>query len=316
MENNYCVYMHKLETEEGARRYIGITCTRPEYRWNNGKGYIKNIYFWRAIEKYGWNAFEHIILFEGLSKEKACLKEMALIKLFNTTDSKNGFNLTSGGEHSELTEASKEKLRLAKTKFYIDKEVLCYQYLVLDKTIQECAEFFKCGKTTIERYLKKYQIKKKDPWYRKKITKEVLYYQYIILNKTQKELMEYFGCSRATIIQYLKKYKIKKGRVAWNKKEISKKDLYYQYIELDKTAEQCAVYFNCCKDTILGLLKAYGIQKECTPWNKKEISKEELYYQYIILNKTYKKCAEHFGCCVDTLKHYLKKYGIKKGARV
>lgn len=35
--------------------YVGITCRNPKIRWANGKGYGSNIFFSRAIKKYGWN---------------------------------------------------------------------------------------------------------------------------------------------------------------------------------------------------------------------------------------------------------------------
>ena len=55
--------------------YIGITCqSKPERRWQNGLGY-KTQFFYRAIEKYGWDGFNHIILHKGLSENQAkCLK--------------------------------------------------------------------------------------------------------------------------------------------------------------------------------------------------------------------------------------------------
>lgn len=46
---DYVVYMHVLPNK---KRYIGITCRKPEYRWNYGKGYIENKHFYNAILKY------------------------------------------------------------------------------------------------------------------------------------------------------------------------------------------------------------------------------------------------------------------------
>ena len=74
---SYTVYKH---TSPNNKVYIGITSRKPEYRWNSGKGYINNKYFTTAINKYGWNEFEHSILYENLSKEEAETKEIELIK--------------------------------------------------------------------------------------------------------------------------------------------------------------------------------------------------------------------------------------------
>ena len=72
-ENNYTVYMHKNKIN--GKVYIGITYQNVKYRWRkNGEGYKKQK-FYNAIKKYGWDNFEHIILFENLTFEEACLKE-------------------------------------------------------------------------------------------------------------------------------------------------------------------------------------------------------------------------------------------------
>lgn len=102
MENkinkDFKVYMHKSPS---GKRYIGITCQRPVRRWgSNGYGYIDNIYFWRAIQKYGWDNFQHEILFDGLTKDEAEQKEIELIAFYNSTDPNKGYNITSGGGYS------------------------------------------------------------------------------------------------------------------------------------------------------------------------------------------------------------------------
>lgn len=56
----YCVYAHINKVN--GKIYIGQTCRKPEYRWNDGKGYKECTYFYNAIEKYGWDNFDHEIL--------------------------------------------------------------------------------------------------------------------------------------------------------------------------------------------------------------------------------------------------------------
>ncbi len=247
--------MHKLKTEEGARRYIGITCTRPKQRWgHNGKGYKDQSYFWNAIEKYGWGAFEHIILFEGLSKEEACLKEIALIKLFNTQDRSLGFNITEGGDHPTMTKEIREKIGQAHIKFYISREELCYQYITLDKTVKQCAKYFCCSSTLIYKKLKQYNINKGHPI---EFSKEELYYHYIVLGKSIRELAAYFGISIVTLRKQLQKYNIKKDTFV----AIQKEELTDLYLDKNMTIEELAEHFKCGATTIKRNLKKYGIKK-------------------------------------------------------
>lgn len=96
-ENNktYTVYMHISPSD---KKYVGITKNEPVHRWDNGNGYRSSPHFWKAIKKYGWNNFRHIILFEHLTKEKAIKKEIELIEKYNLTDGKYGYNITKGGD--------------------------------------------------------------------------------------------------------------------------------------------------------------------------------------------------------------------------
>ena len=110
--SKFIVYMH--EHRESHKKYIGITCRKPEYRWNNGKGYYNNQYFTRAINKYGWDSFNHYILYTGLTKEDACRMEKELIAKYQTTKMEFGYNISSGGDATMLgvqhTEEAKRKI--------------------------------------------------------------------------------------------------------------------------------------------------------------------------------------------------------------
>ena len=106
----YTVYMHKNKIN--GKVYIGITGQKPNVRWNNGTGY-RGTHFANAINKYGWENFEHIILFSNLTKDEACQKEIELIKEYSSTDCQFGYNLATGGEINcgyHLSEETKEKL--------------------------------------------------------------------------------------------------------------------------------------------------------------------------------------------------------------
>ena len=96
---HWCVYMHTNKINHKV--YVGITGQKPKRRWHNGAGYQSQQYFWRAIQKYGWDGFEHIIFAENLTKEEACKMEKCLISLYNTTNRNCGYNISTGGEGAE-----------------------------------------------------------------------------------------------------------------------------------------------------------------------------------------------------------------------
>ena len=94
---NYKVYMHRNKIN--SKLYFGITSQNVNYRWNKGKGYL-NQKISRDIEIFGWDSFEHTILFENMSKKEAEKIESELIIRYHTYDEKYGYNvskLKSGG---------------------------------------------------------------------------------------------------------------------------------------------------------------------------------------------------------------------------
>ena len=109
-ENNYCVYMHVNKTN--GKKYIGITKNKPEERWQNGYGYKKQV-FYNAIQKYGWDNFEHIILFENISEDEASKKEIEMISKYKSNDKRYGYNISCGGEngHNDLWNDEEYRLR-------------------------------------------------------------------------------------------------------------------------------------------------------------------------------------------------------------
>lgn len=105
----YTVYQHKNKIN--GKIYIGITSRKPEERWgSDGRNYKTSPHFYSAIQKYGWDNFEHNILFTNLSKEQACEKEQELIKYYNSMDREFGYNSTSGGEFFVMNKETKEKI--------------------------------------------------------------------------------------------------------------------------------------------------------------------------------------------------------------
>lgn len=111
----FCVYIHLFPN---GKRYIGITSKRPNARWENGAGYKEGSPMRNAINKYGWNNIKHIILFEGLTQEEACDKEVEPIAKYKTNiyryGNAYGYNMTDGGDGAvghKLSEEKIEKMR-------------------------------------------------------------------------------------------------------------------------------------------------------------------------------------------------------------
>ena len=109
----YCVYCH---ISPSNKRYIGITSQRLSDRWCNGNGYKDNEHFYRAIKKYGWESFQHLVLFEGLTRDEASAKEKELIAKYETTNRSKGYNFADGGFGGghPLSEETKRKISDAK----------------------------------------------------------------------------------------------------------------------------------------------------------------------------------------------------------
>lgn len=112
MENSYCVYVHVAPND---KHYVRQTKRDFWKRWGyNGNGYMNGNqrYFERAINKYGWDNFEHVILKENLTKEEADYWEKYYINLWDTTNPDKGYNITprGNGEGKKLSEEHKKHL--------------------------------------------------------------------------------------------------------------------------------------------------------------------------------------------------------------
>lgn len=91
---------------------------------------------------------------------------------------------------------------------------------------------------------------------------------------------------------------------------VSKEDLKYYYITLDKSREECMDHFELSKWKIGELIRKYKLYKP-----KIKITKKELKNQYITLNKSQKECAKHFNCGVTKIEELVKEYELKKTSK-
>lgn len=109
----WSVYIHITPNN---KYYIGITSQNPHARWGlNGNGY-KTQLFYRAIQKYGWENIEHIVLAQNLTKTEAKEFEIYLIQKLKSNESQYGYNITNGGE-GQTGCISHKRLDLSNKKF-------------------------------------------------------------------------------------------------------------------------------------------------------------------------------------------------------
>lgn len=109
MENNYKVYIHQLRTD--GRVYVGQTKMNLDERSGHNGGRYKNcIKFYNAIQLYGWENFEHIIIKDNLTLEEANILEAQLIRQYDSIE--NGFNLVPGGRNHTWNEEQRKQMSL------------------------------------------------------------------------------------------------------------------------------------------------------------------------------------------------------------
>lgn len=123
VENRWCVYIHTNKINNKV--YIGITSRHPKDRWGvNGSGYSmkRQPVFRRAIDKYKWDNFEHIIFAENLSEQDAKHTEVLLIAMYKSNccrynNPSFGYNMTDGGDGSRgyvMSEDARQRMSEAK----------------------------------------------------------------------------------------------------------------------------------------------------------------------------------------------------------
>lgn len=102
----YCVYIHINKLNNKV--YCGMT-NNVKARWRNKgiaykpyEGDISNRLFWNAIVKYGFDNFEHIVLYEDLTYNEACDKAKQVIKELNLNDRDYGYNIAEGGNGGRI----------------------------------------------------------------------------------------------------------------------------------------------------------------------------------------------------------------------
>lgn len=97
-DRKYMLYCHTNKIN--GKKYFGITTQKDYSRWRSGKGYMNQLDFYKAIQKYGWENFDHEIIKDNLSEADAKKLEQEYILKFHTyvnDPQSNGYNASIGG---------------------------------------------------------------------------------------------------------------------------------------------------------------------------------------------------------------------------
>lgn len=106
----YVLYRHICPN---GKYYYGITCLPVNRRWKNGNGY-KNMFFGRAVAKYGWDNIQHDIIARNLTQQEAEKLERELILTMHSNNPQYGYNVENGGNSAaSVSEQTRKKQRLA-----------------------------------------------------------------------------------------------------------------------------------------------------------------------------------------------------------
>ena len=141
----YLIYKHTNKIN--GKSYIGKTCQSVQERWRkDGIGYQKSSpIFWQAIQKYGWDNFEHSILEQNLSEKEVNEREKYWIKFYDccVLDGKDkGYNIDRGGTgfSSELGSIlSKQNWENEEYRKIFCKPVICVNTQKIYPSIVEAA---------------------------------------------------------------------------------------------------------------------------------------------------------------------------------
>lgn len=180
----YFLYIHKNKIN--GKAYVGITCKKnPTHRWRNGNGYSEQP-FYHAIQKYGWDNFEHEIVEENLSEEDAKIKEIQLISKLNSIIP-NGYNYTSGGD----------------TNWKHSVKVFCYETNEIFNSVEE-AYISNLNLFKMEYYdnIIKDCCNHKIPYIKMKNTNKKYHYQYLTKNMLKDTIDVEEKCINETRYKY------------------------------------------------------------------------------------------------------------------
>ena len=200
----YIVYKH---ITPAGKIYIGQTNSSINKRaGRNGILYKFCPYFYHAINKYGWENIEHIVIADNLTKKEADWLERYLISYYNTNDCRYGYNLTKGGDGVFGRIVSEETRKRIKNKNKGKHHSVATEFVkghTFSKEVLEKISLSNKGKKLSDETKYKMSVSRKGKMYN---MKPVLQYKNgLLINeyKSITEASEIIGISRRTILNSL-----------------------------------------------------------------------------------------------------------------
>lgn len=115
-EKEYCT-IYLLTNKVNGKVYVGQTWLSFEERMQkDGAGYKNSVYLYGALQKYGIENFEYLVLDKCLTQEAADKLEKFYIEKYNSLDHDVGYNLKEGGSVGKHTKETKEKISVTISK--------------------------------------------------------------------------------------------------------------------------------------------------------------------------------------------------------
>lgn len=102
--------IYKITNNVNGKVYIGQTKRKLQYRWLQHCSPSNCRLIYRAIQKYGKENFTVEQIDVACDQDELNKKEQYWIQFYDSMNPEKGYNLTSGGEHCEMSEETKIKI--------------------------------------------------------------------------------------------------------------------------------------------------------------------------------------------------------------
>lgn len=312
----WIVYVYTNKTN--GKKYVGQTCRSLEIRsGTKGQGYKQCSHFWNAICKYGWDNFEHEILFENLTHEKANKLEKLLIQILRTQNPEYGYNIQNGGNDSSFQPDDIRGQKFGKlTAVMIDKSREDNKHWLC-----QCD----CGNpelVSVSIYSLKNHITTSCGCYRLEVLKNIKFKHgmthsplYKIWQKMRcndiaicDEWNDSFICFYNWSIEnnyseglHLKRIDFSKGfspsNCTWSTKQGARHDVTYTYDGKEMTVPDIAKSIGMNPDTLRGRIRRMGFENAIT----KPLRIAKRYYEYEGISHTINEWANIYNINPKTL---------------